>query len=47
MEHLFGIIYYILSNKRTITAELAETFEVSIRIINRDIRWTQEKHYRL
>lgn len=37
VERLFGIIYYLLNNKKSSTTKLAEKFEVSIRTINRDI----------
>lgn len=37
LERLFGIVYYLLSKKRTTTSDLAEHFDVSIRTINRDI----------
>lgn len=41
-ERLFGIIYYLLSKKRTTTSELAEHFEVSVRTVNRDINRLSE-----
>lgn len=41
-ERLFGIIYYLLSKKRTTTAGLAKHFEVSVRTVNRDINRLSE-----